>query len=275
VEGVGLHTGRQARVVIEPARAGAGIAFTDGSVVLPLSPGNVVDTRRCTTLGSDGMRVATVEHLLAALHGLAVDNVTVRVDGPELPVLDGSAASWARAILEAGLGELDVEAVALAPQEVFVAMDGDSVVSAVPADRFRIACVTHYDHPMLGLQAGSFACTPSAFKADLAPARTFGFEFEVESLRRSGMALGGALDNALVIYQDRYSTPLRFPDECLRHKVVDVLGDLYVIGRRLKAAVFAVRPGHSTNALLARRIWEAAGSAELCRPDAADGSAAG
>lgn len=264
LEGVGLHSGRPARVVIEPAAAGDGIRFTDGTVTMALAPDGVVETRRCTTLGCPGLRVATVEHMLAALHCLAVDNALVRVDGNEMPALDGSARPWVQAILEAGIADLSDEAWAVAVQEPFATMAGDSVIAASPSDRLSVTCVTHYDHPLLGLQAGSFSCTPSAFEAELAPARTFGFEEEVQELRKSGLALGGALDNALVIGQDGYSAPLRYPDECMRHKVVDLLGDLYVTGRRLQAAVFAVKPGHSTNTLLARRIWEAAEKAERC-----------
>ncbi len=256
--GTGLHTGATSTVTIEPAEADRGIEFVVAGTRLPLSPAAVLSTERATTVGADGAQIMTVEHLLAALHGLGVDNASVHVDGPEIPALDGSARPWVEAILTAGVVDQPAEAVAVSPVVPYAVVAGSSCLVAEPAHSTSITCVLHYEHPLLGTQAGAYAVTPATFETELAPARTYGFAMEVQELLQRGLALGGSLENAVVIYEDRYSCALRFPDECLRHKVLDLIGDLFVIGRRFLGHITAVQPGHKLNHCLVRGLYSAA-----------------
>jgi UDP-3-O-[3-hydroxymyristoyl] N-acetylglucosamine deacetylase len=219
-----------------------------------LRPDAVVDTRRCTIVGEREARVATVEHLLAALHGILIDNVLIYVEGPELPALDGSSREWVAALEAAGIAEQDGEALGVTPVATFAVVNGRSCLAVEPSDRLRLTCVIHYDHPLLGTQAGTFAVSPLSFARELAAARTYGFHAEVESLIERGLALGGNPGNALVIFEDHYSTDLRYADECLRHKALDLLGDLYTGGRRFLGNVSAFMPGHTLNNDLMRLL---------------------
>lgn len=250
--GIGIHTGRESTVTVQPADQGAGLSLISAGVRIPVRPESVVDTRRCTALGCDGARVETVEHLLSALHGLGVDNAEIVVDGPEVPILDGSAKPWVDAITDVGLAQQD----ALAPigmlNEPVALRDGDSWIVATPADRFRVTCVSSFDHPLLGTAVGSFNGAPAIYAREIASARTFGFAAEVEALLASGRALGGSLDNALIVYDNHFSSELRLPDEWMRHKALDLWGDLAVLGVRLHADVTVVLPGHRANAAFAR-----------------------
>lgn len=262
VSGVGLHSGQPCAVTLRPASADQGITFFRGSGSVRLNPRAVADTRRCTALRlvegpaaqptTNGSvdTVETVEHLLASLHALGVDNVSIEVTGPEVPAVDGSALPWVSAIRGAGLVELATEAWAFTPSRSFAIVHRDSCVAVSPAKDLTVTCVTHFDHPLLGTQCGQFVVDADRFESEIAPARTFGFAEEVAALRKSGLARGGSHENAVVIYDDHVSSPLRFPDEFLRHKALDLVGDLFVLGRRLRASVYAVRPGHTVNAAL-------------------------
>jgi UDP-3-O-[3-hydroxymyristoyl] N-acetylglucosamine deacetylase len=254
--GVGMHQGEQAEVTIRPAPAGHGIQFARGTARFPAAAELVVNTRRATCLGFGEARVDTVEHILSALNGLQVDNALIEVDGPEIPILDGSARPWVEALLEAGVEETDAEIRPLRLQRPIALREGDSWLTATPGDRFILTCVTHFDHPLLGTQAATFEENPKTYAAEVAPARTFGFAAEVEALRAAGLALGGSLDNALVIYEDRFSDALRVPDECLRHKALDLFGDLALAGGRLCASVTAILPGHLANTRFAALLAE-------------------
>jgi UDP-3-O-[3-hydroxymyristoyl] N-acetylglucosamine deacetylase len=256
--GTGMHSGQPAAVAVQPAPAGAGVCFLSGGTILPARAEHVANTRRATCLAVGPARVDTVEHILSALHGLGIDNVEIEIDGPELPILDGSALPWVEALLDAGIVELGDDVVPIRPASSLALRDGDSWMVATPADDFSLTCVTHFDHPLLGTQSATFVADPALFAAEIAPARTFGFAAEVEALRAAGLAKGGSLDNALVIYDDRFSDELRVPDECLRHKLLDLWGDLYLAGGRIQAAVTAIKPGHKINAAFARMIAEAA-----------------
>jgi UDP-3-O-[3-hydroxymyristoyl] N-acetylglucosamine deacetylase len=251
VSGVGIHTGAKAQVTLHPADPHTGIVFHAGGATFPASAACVVSARRCTSLGTAEVRVDTVEHLLSALRGLRVDNARIEVEGPELPILDGSALPWVEAIQSVGIVPQEAQGRPLTISQTVALREGDTWLVAAPSDRFTLTCVTDFDHPLLGRQADTFEDDPACYAAGIAPARTFGFIGEVQALLDSGLAQGGTLENALIIYADRFSQPLRVPDECLRHKALDLWGDLSLAGSRLCAAVTAIRPGHRANVAFA------------------------
>lgn len=257
VSGIGMHTGAESRVALKPAGKGCGICFVTGGTRINAVAANVTNTRRCTGLGLGAARVDTVEHLLSALSALQVDNCDIAVDGPELPILDGSALPWVKAILDAGIAELDERVYPLRLTHPVVLNMDSTWIAACPSDSYSITCVTHFDHPMLRTDIFTYSGDPSDYRRDLAPARTFGFAEEVEALLQAGLARGGSLDNALIIHRDRFSDALRVPQEWLRHKTVDLIGDLSLVGSRFHAVVTAIRPSHHANVAFAARLMEA------------------
>jgi UDP-3-O-[3-hydroxymyristoyl] N-acetylglucosamine deacetylase len=260
VRGVGLHTGAASSIRLRPAeQPGEGIIFRAGEVSIPALAANVTDTSRCTVLGAPGASVSTIEHLLSACAGLGVADLLVEVDGPELPIGDGSAALWVDALREAGVTDNDGSAVELTEPVMLTGKDGQ-FIAAYPADTLTVTVAISFPHPLVGTQVARFA--PSRgddYARDIAPARTFGFIEEVEALQKAGLALGGSLENAVVVYPDRYSVPLRFPDELARHKLLDVLGDLALGGfpNLPRADIIAVKPSHRLNVAFAARLVDA------------------
>lgn len=261
VAGVGLHTGARVSATLAPAESpGAGIVFRvassgGGEQEIAALASNVVDTSRCTVLGVAGARVSTVEHLLSALAGLGTSDVMIGVNGSELPIGDGSARVWTDALAEAGLRTLGENTGPLTLSEAAIVYGPKGAfVAAYPAGETRFTVATQFDHPLAGTQVARWepGRPDQAFVRHVAPARTFGFVEEIEALRAAGLARGGSLDNALVVYQDRYSSPLRFVDELARHKLLDLVGDLALVGRPVVADVVAVRPSHRLNVELAR-----------------------
>lgn len=253
-EGTGVHTGHACRVTIEPAGPDEGIVFGDADGSFRLSASRWIAAARCTMVGDGRLCVQTVEHLLAALSGLMIDNVRIMVDGPEVPILDGSAQPWVDRILEAGTVELDAPAVAYVIREPVAVECGEARAAAAPHAALALSVTTDYQHPMLGKQTYTAELTREAFIRDLAPARTFALAEEVEHVLARGLARGADLSNTLLVYADHYSDALRVDDECLKHKVLDVLGDLCVLGRRLHATITVHKPGHAVNAQLVQRL---------------------
>jgi UDP-3-O-[3-hydroxymyristoyl] N-acetylglucosamine deacetylase len=268
--GIGLHSGKPVRLRLLPAPAEHGIRFarTDVGVEIPATLAHIGSQDHATTLSHDGVSVGTVEHLLAALSGLGVDDVRVEVDGPEVPVLDGSAAPFVILLHEAGLRPLAVPRLLLrvvAPVEV---RHGAKAARLVPADHFEVSYTIGFDHPLLRHQQVSLRLTPRAFTEAIAPARTFGFLREVEMLRRSGLALGGSLENAVVIGETGVlNNKLRFEDEFVRHKVLDAVGDLALLGRPLLGRLEATRAGHALHAAVAQKLLATPGACELVAPE--------
>jgi UDP-3-O-[3-hydroxymyristoyl] N-acetylglucosamine deacetylase len=256
VRGAGMHMGRQAEVTVSPSPANTGIMFVCGARRIPARASFVVSTRRCTCLSDGQAEVHTIEHVTSALAGLGVDNAEISVTGPEIPILDGSGLPWVEQIRAAGVEPQMENARPLVLRETIALRDGDSWLVAVPAERFSLTCVTHFDHPLLGTSAATFGDEPDDYARDIAPSRTFGFIHEVEALRAAGLAQGGSLDNALVIYEDRFSSPLRVPEEWLRHKALDLYGDLSLAGGPIQAAITAIMPGHRINAAFAALLAE-------------------
>lgn len=259
--GVGLHSGRPIQLSLHPAAANSGVVFRridlPGMPVIPAQYDRVSDLVLCTTLAVDDVKVATVEHLLAALAGLGIDNVRVDVDGPEVPVMDGSAAPFVDMIEQAGTTKLGVPRRyirILAPVEV---RDGDRVARLEPGVGFAINIAIDFDSAAVGRQTVEIDLEDGAFKAELAAARTFGFAHEVQQLQAMGLARGGSLDNAVVIDGDRILNEggLRFGDEFARHKALDALGDLYLAGAPIIGRFHGERSGHALNSRLLHELF--------------------
>lgn len=227
-------------------------------VEIPARLDSVVGTERATTLGAAGVTIGTVEHLLSALAGLGVDNARIEVDGPELPALDGSAREWVALIESAGLENQEMPARDIELTEAVTFTDGAARLEAFPSDSFAAHYELDYPGTPVGRMTADFDAAHDSYAEAIARARTFALIGEVEALRAAGLAQGGSLDNALVIYPDRYSSPLRVPEEPARHKILDLIGDLSLLGARLHARVQVVRGGHRAHLRLAQAIREQA-----------------
>jgi len=254
LSGKGLHSGRDTVVEIHAAPENTGIMFRHGLHTVSGLASNVVDTSRGTTIGFNGFRVQTIEHLMAALRGTGVDNAFVEVIGGETPALDGSAKPYVRAIQSAGLVEQEAERWTFSLTEPICVRRNDSFILAVPANEMRMTYVIDYDHPMIGSQSSSYVLNEADFAKEIAPARTFVLYEEVADLLDRELAQGGSIDNVIVIWRDRMSSRLRFRDELVRHKVMDMVGDLALAGGIINAEILAVRSGHSLNVEFAKEV---------------------
>jgi len=255
--GIGLHSGKPVRLDLKPALAGHGIRFRrkDRGVEIPATLENLARLDHATTLSREGVSIDTVEHLLSALHALGVDDVLVEVDGPEVPILDGSAAPFVILIHEAGLRPLATPRQYLKVLKPVEVVRGAKWARLLPSDHLRVSYTIGFDHPLLRHQAASFRVTSQVFAEEIAPARTFGFLREVETLRRGGLALGGSLDNAVVIGETGVlNNKLRFEDEFVRHKILDAIGDLALLGYPVVGHLEASKAGHALHAALALKL---------------------
>lgn len=255
--GIGLHSGRTVRLDLKPAPPEFGVRFrrTDVDVEIPASFDSLARVDHATTLSRDGISIGTVEHLLSALVGLGVDDVLVEVDGPEVPIVDGSASPFVILLHEAGLKPQGVARQYLKILKPIEVVHGAKSARLVPADRLEVRYTIGFDHPLLRHQVFDFRMSPEAYVEDIAPARTFGFMRDVEALRRSGLALGGSLENAIVIGETGVlNSRLRFDDEFVRHKVLDAIGDLALLGHPVLGRLEAERAGHALHADLARKL---------------------
>ncbi len=266
LEGIGLHTGNYSKITFRPSPANTGIRFfrTDlpDSPMIPARLHFVVATVRGTNLGLHEAKVHTVEHVLSACTGVGVDNVDILVTANEPPIMDGSSMPFVEALLKAGIEHFDEPPRWLhLPGEVTYE-DGNAKYRAVPSDRFEIKATLVHNHPMMPKMTFEFAFDSDKYVSEVASARTFCFEHEVQFLKSQGLAQGGSLDNAIVIGKDKFHTNsegLRFPDEFVRHKTLDLIGDLTLIGRPLfKMRVEAECLGHAHNIEFAKRLRDAA-----------------
>ncbi len=259
-DGVGVHSGRKARMRICPAPANYGVWFkrvdvTEGDSMIPARFDAVCDTRLCTVLGNaDGATVSTVEHVMSALSACGVDNVLIEIDGPEVPIMDGSAEHFVRGLAKTGLLSLDEERVMIRVLETVV-VDGEGGARAElhPADEFEIDFEIDFQDPAIGRQHRVFKVSSDGFVDDIADCRTFGHLADVERLRAAGLGRGGSLDNAVVVDNGRVLNPggLRHPDEFVRHKILDAIGDLALAGSPVMGRYVGVKAGHGmTNRLL-------------------------
>jgi UDP-3-O-[3-hydroxymyristoyl] N-acetylglucosamine deacetylase len=276
--GVGLHSGVKVRLTLRPAQPNTGIVFRrvdlDPPVDLRADPYGVGDTRMASVLEKDGVRLGTVEHLMSALAGLGVDNVYIDVDAPELPIMDGSAGPFVFLLQSAGIEEQNAPKRFLRVRKAVEVKDGDKWARLEPYDGFKLAFSIVFNHPAVD-QTGTRVEVDFAndsYVRDIARARTFGFTQDVEALRAQGLALGGSLDNAIVMdeYRVLNTEGLRLPDEFVRHKVLDAIGDLYLAGHPLLAAFSAHKSGHALNNQLLRALLADAAAWELVSFEDAD-----
>jgi UDP-3-O-[3-hydroxymyristoyl] N-acetylglucosamine deacetylase len=262
-EGVGVHSGAPVKARILPAEPGTGVVFVrtdqDG-IEIPATLENAADSFYATVLERRGARVSTVEHLMAALYALQVDDVRVELDGPEVPILDGSSKPFVEAIQKVGrLRSKRTREYLTIVRPIVVREEDEKRIAVYPCPEYRVTYAIDFDHPLLGYQE----LTASIWRADdfaekLAPARTFAFEREVEAMRKAGLARGGSLGNAVVLGETEILNPgLRFPDEFVRHKMLDLTGDISLLAYPLRGHVVAYRAGHALHSRLARRISDA------------------
>ena len=258
--GIGIHTGEVTSVRIRPAPAGTGVVFrrTDlpDEPEIPAALESVTSTELGTTLGAGEVEVRTVEHLLAALAALGIDNAAVELDGPEVPILDGSFGPWIEAAREAGMEtQPDSAATIEVADAMTVQGEGGSSYVAIPHSELRISATIDFDHACIGRQYGDFSLDGPGFETEIAPARTFGFYEEAGELRARGFGRGASLENTVVLDGEGVMNgELRYSDEFLRHKVGDLLGDLSLMGGRLRGHIVADRPSHAGNVALAHAI---------------------
>ncbi|MDQ2992177.1 MAG: UDP-3-O-acyl-N-acetylglucosamine deacetylase, partial [Candidatus Eremiobacteraeota bacterium] len=245
-DGVGLHTGADAHVEIRPASENTGLVFSlgDDGFAVPALAEFVTDTARATVIGRDGRTVSTVEHLLSALFGMGVSNATIAVRGPEIPVTDGSGKAFADAIERVGVAAQSAPRATMQLDRPFYLRSGDRLVAAIPSDAFRVRFVADFPAPV-GTEYFYEAITPDVYRDEICAARTFGYLHEVEALRERGLARGGSLENAVVFDENGPMRPLRWPNEVVRHKVLDLLGDFALLGAWPQFEVVAIKSGHA------------------------------
>ena len=271
--GVGLHSGQPVTMTLLPAPADQGIIFVRTDLPerpeIPARLENVSGDMRSTSLAAGGVSIGTVEHILAALSGSGVDNLTVEVSGPELPIMDGSAAPFLLMVNAVGTKPLDKPRQFIRIKKPLRVSNGERTIEISPSDRAQITCSIEFDHPLLQCQEMSVDLTPSTFGREISRARTFGFLADVEKLRRAGLSKGGSLDNVIVV--DRFKVlnagGLRFEDEFVRHKILDMIGDLSLLGRPILGHVRAFKTGHNLNHRLVHEIQTSPDCWELVDPE--------
>lgn len=262
--GIGLHQGKLVRMRLVPAEADTGIVFRridlDGAPTMKAAPELVQDTNLCTGLCDQerGLQVFTVEHLMSALYGLGIDNIIVELDAPEIPIFDGSSAPFMFLIENAGIKTLDKPKKLIKVLRTVEVVDGPKVARIRPDDSFSVNIEIDYKHPVIPAQSQRFDITGDVYRRGISRARTFCFQGDVEKMQQHGLALGGGLDNAIVVGDFSVINPggLRYEDEFIRHKTLDCIGDLYMLGYPIIGAFEAVMPGHGMNNKLLRKLME-------------------
>jgi UDP-3-O-[3-hydroxymyristoyl] N-acetylglucosamine deacetylase len=258
--GIGLHSGKPVNLTIRPAEVNSGIRFTRSDIeegaTIPASMNLVIDTRLATTIAEKDTSVSTTEHLLAALSGLGIDNVTIELDASEIPIMDGSAGPFVRLFKKVERQRQNGLKKLLKITKEIVVRDGDKEVRLLPYDGLKITYEIDFDHALIRRQSYTIEMSPKKFAEEIATARTFGFIKDVEKLKENGLALGGSLENAIVVDKDGVLNRggLRFSDEFVRHKILDLLGDLTLLGYPLLGHVFASKSGHGQHLQLMREI---------------------
>ncbi len=259
VTGKGLHSGVDVQLELKPAEVDSGIFFVRTDLAarnkICATPENVTSTLRATTLEENGVKVFTVEHLMSALAACGIDNCAVEMNAEEPPVLEGNSIGFFEMIKSAGTIEQAAERKIIQLEKVYRADsdDGKKFIIALPYDGFRISFTSINPHPLIGIQYADFEITEEIYKTEIAPARTIAYEKEVEALHAAGLGRGGNLDNVIVYNDEGWLNKLKYPNELVRHKILDVIGDLRLIGF-LKCHIIAVASGHALNAKLAKKI---------------------
>jgi UDP-3-O-[3-hydroxymyristoyl] N-acetylglucosamine deacetylase len=267
--GVGLHSGARVQMTLRPASAGTGIVFTRldvaPSVDIPARAEFVVDTRYATTLGVGKARVGTVEHLLSAINGLGIDNLRIEIDGPEIPIMDGSAAPFVYLLRTAGVELQRKLKRFLVVRKTLEVRDGDKLARVAPAPHFGISCKIDFDHPLIKDQELRLVLSDRVYYREIARARTFTLLRDVEGLKKVGLAKGGSLENAIVVDEFNILNPegLRFADEFVRHKILDIMGDLALCGMPVIGHYTSYKSGHTLNQKLVRQLVAASDAVEV------------
>ena len=269
--GVGLHTGEKVYLTVRPAPANAGIVFRrvdlDPVVEIPAGADKVGETTLSTTLVQDGVKVGTVEHLLSAMAGLGIDNAYVELSAPEVPIMDGSAGPFVFLLQSAGIKEQDAAKKFIRIKKEVTVREGDKSATFVPFDGFKVTFSIEFDHPVFEErnQVSSIDFSTTSFVKEVARARTFGFMRDIEFLRSQNLALGGSVDNAIVVdeYRILNEDGLRYEDEFVKHKMLDTIGDLYLLGHSLIGEFIGHKSGHALNNALLREILRQEDSYEV------------
>ncbi len=270
VTGVGLHTGADVTLTVKPAPENTGYIFvrTDlDNFEIPASVEYVSHCSYATTLMRRGVILSTCEHLLSALRGSGVDNCFIEIDNIEVPILDGSSEEWVELLQKNGIAAQSAPRRYLRVLKRVDFEEGDRKMSVAPSENFEIECVIDFPHPFINRQSFHFVLNETSFGRDIASARTFGFEQEIEMLRKANLALGGSLDNAIVLTTNGMlnETPLRYDDEFVRHKILDIIGDVALIGLPMMGKITASKSGHAVHAALMAKLlktedaWEIVG----------------
>jgi UDP-3-O-[3-hydroxymyristoyl] N-acetylglucosamine deacetylase len=278
--GIGLHSGHKVTVALRPAAADTGLRFRRmdlGGTEIPALATYLADRQLLQTgLVLDGASVETVEHLLAALRSLGIDNASIELNHREVPIMDGSSAPWVYLIQDAGVKEQAAPRRTVQILRPVQVQQGDKRIALFPADRFKVSYTISFDHPLLRHQQKTLELTEQMFVDEIAPARTFGFLKEVEMLRQRGLALGGSLENAVVLGETGVLNPLRFDDEFVRHKILDAVGDLALVGYPIQGHLVVHRGGHSLHTALAAEVLRQRDAWQFVEgPVAADYTASG
>jgi UDP-3-O-[3-hydroxymyristoyl] N-acetylglucosamine deacetylase len=257
--GVGLHSGVPVTVRILPAPVSTGIVFVRTDLdrfEIPASWRHVARVSYATSLMRQGVLLSTTEHLLSVLYSMGIDNAYVEIDNLEVPILDGSGAPFVELLRAAGIRQYRRKRRYLRVRRPITVEDRGSRISILPADTFRLTCDITFNHPLVGRQSLEMDVTPERYATEIAPARTFGFEYELDQMRNMGLIRGASLENALCFTRDAVLNEggMRFPDECCRHKALDLIGDLALLGRPLLGHVIAERAGHAMHTALVARI---------------------
>lgn len=249
--GIGLHRGSPVKLRLEPLGVNSGIVFyrSDAGVSIPLIPANVVDTKMATVIGKDGVTISTIEHMLSAIYAYGIDNLRVIVDADEVPVMDGSSMSFCMLLEEAGIIMQDTAKKIMRIKKEVIVQEGDKYVKLIPSNDMNYDFTIKFAHPVIDKQSYILKFTKENYKKEIARARTFGFVHEVQYLRSKGLALGGSLENAVVLDDKKVLNPegLRFGDEFVRHKILDAIGDMSLIGMNFIGNYEAFAGSHDLN----------------------------
>ena len=259
--GIGLHSGREVHMVLKPAPADTGLVFVrtdlEGQPQIHATASNVTSTMRATTVEENGCKVFTIEHLMSAFHALRIDNCYIEIDAEEPPVADGSSLAFFQKMKDAGVKELAAERKEIVIDKVYRIDDEEHnrFVMVLPYDGFRVSFTSVNPHKLIGVQYENFEISPELYEQEIAPARTIAYEQEIEALRNMGLGLGGTLESVIVYNDEGWLNPLHFEDELVRHKILDVIGDLRLAGP-IRGHVIAVASGHALNTNLAKKLVE-------------------
>ena len=265
--GIGLHKGEPIRLTLEPLEAGSGIVFyrSDLGISFKAEPKNVINTQMATVVGNEKGYISTIEHLMSAINAYGIDNIRIIVDANEIPVMDGSSASFCMLLDEAGVRELDANKKALIIKRAVEIREGDKLVRLSPSKSPKFDYTIKFSHPLIGIQHYVFEFSKKAYLKEISRARTFGFLKDVQALRSMGLALGGSLENAVVIDENKILNPegLRFENEFVRHKILDAIGDLALVGAPILGDYTAFAGSHDLNHKLTLAVLADAKNFEL------------